>query len=316
MSKTIEVHRHFNLVEMQQDDPSVKAWLGEAFKPIGPYFEPGGKAVGTGLSFKEQNILMPEQLGIESTDKDFRRAVTDFFHNILTNVPKDGLKLEVGLEDDKAELSKDNMPINVREYIIFRHLLKHPQVAPDRPTAEREIMRRFYLVDPHKVAASVNAINKTEDEALGLYFKHKDNPIKVDQILTMMGINARDMKRDQKVVKLKQLASKDPKLNSTEQAELFKNFIETCNDVNLETKYLVEELIAIKYLKRIGTSVLIDESNESLGDNMDEVIHFLNNPKNSKTLNVLKAQYQFKVKKGKDFEVPKAQEVKETEKTE
>lgn len=317
MSKTIEIHRHFNLVEMQQEDPSVKAWLGEAFKPIGPYWEPGGKSVGTGLSFKEQAILMPAQLGVEKSDKDFRKAVTDYFHNILTNVPKDGLKLEVGLEDPSKELSEDNMPLNIREYIIYRHLLNHPQVALDKATAEKQIVKRFYIIDPNKVTASINEINRTEDDALGLYFKHKENPIKVDQILTMMGVNIKNMKREQKIVKFKELATKPADLNINDQAEHFRNFISICNDPDLETKYLVQELIGAKYLKQIGTAVLIDESKESLGDTMEEVILFLNNPKNSKTLNMLKAQYQFKVKKSKDLEVPKVQETtKETEKTE
>jgi len=311
MSKIIEVHRHFNLVEMQQEDPSVKAWLGEAFKPIGPYFEPGGKAVGSGLDFKEQALLLPQQLGIEKGDKDFRRAVTNFYHELLTNVPKDGLKLEVGLEDDKKPLAEDNMPLNIREYIIYRHLIKHPHVALDKATAEKEIIKRFYIIDPNKVTASINQINKTEDEALGLYFKHKDNPLKVDQILTMMGVTIKNMKREQKVLKLKELASKTAGLSPQDQAEQFAAFITTCNDPDLETKFLIQELIGATYLKQIGTAILINESKESLGENMEEAVHFLQNPKNSKTLNVLKAEYQFKVKKGKDYEVPKVAEVKE-----
>ena len=311
MSKIIEVYRHFNLVEMSQEDPSVKAWLGEAFKPIGPYFEPGGKSVATGLTFEEQRIIMPTILGIEHDDKSFRTAVQTYFHELLTNIPKDGLKLEVGLLDDTKPLDKDNLPLVPRDYIIYRHLLKHPHVATDKADAERNIVKRFFTVDPSKVAARDMVINNIEDKAWGLYFKYKDDSLKVDQVLTMMGIKITDLKKDQKIIKLKEFASRNPELSPKDQEAVFRNFISVCEDPDLSTKFLVQELIGAKYLKKVGTAILIAESNESLGDDIEEVVHFLNNAKNSKTLNVLKAQYQFKVKKSKDFEVPKVEEVQE-----
>lgn len=315
MNKTIEVHRHFNLVEMQQEDPSVKAWLGEAFRPIGPYFETNGRATATGLSFAEQAVLMPVVLGIEKQDKDFRRAVTKYYDEILTNVPKDGLKLNISLENDSKPLSEDNLPIALKDYIIYRHLIGHRDVAKDKTEAQTLPYKRFYVVDPNKVAAESVKINDLEDKAMTLYFRFKDDTIKVDQILTMMGISVKNMKKEQKTLELKKFTTKKPGTPEHVQTELFKRFIDVCEDTDLEYKFLVEELVGAQVLERIGTNILFKESGERLGDDMKEAVLFLKNAKNSKTLNMLKANYQMKVKKGV-FESPMITQEKETQQAE
>lgn len=304
MSKQIELHRHFNMVEMQQEDPSVKAWLGESYRPVGPYFEAGGKSVATGIDMSEQKVLMPDVLGIETTDRDYRKKVQDFFHELITNIPKDGLKLEVGLEDDTKPVSVDNLPLRVRDYIVYRHALNHPHVGRDKADAERNPTKRFYILDQNKVAGEAIKINSLEDRASGLYFKYKDDLVKTHQILTMMGINIRSMTKDEQTLRLKEFTRKDPKLNEVEQTERFKRFIEVCEDPHLEMKYLIEEMIGAQYLNRVGMNILHTETGKLIGASMQETVLFYQNPKNSRELNLLRAEYSTKVKKG-DAYLPK-----------
>ena len=296
MSKTIEFYRHFNRLELSQDDPEVKAWFGQSFRAIGPYYD--GKVTATGLSFKEQRFLLPELLGVEETDKDFRKSVNNFYDSLITKIGKDGLKLEVGLEDDNLPLSETNLPINVKDYVIYRHACKHPDVAENKESAEKSVTKKFYMVNPEAVSADVIKTNDLEDEAMGLYFKYKDDTIKVDQILTIMGKNIKSLKKEEKVVELKRLSVKNPNINEFEQKETLERFIKVCNDKDLESRFLIQELIGAQYLEKVGTAILIRESGEKLGDSMKEAIQFINNPKNSRTLNILKAQYGFKVKQG------------------
>lgn len=301
--KTIKIKRHFNLVEMQQEDPSVKAWLGESYRPIGPYYEPGGKSTATGLSFEEQRIIMPEVLGIEKTDKDFRKAVIKFFDELLTNVPKEGLELKISLQNDDLPLSETNLPIEVRDYIVYRHLLKHPHVGVDKADAERNITRRFYIEDPNKAFGEALKINKLEDQAVTVYFKYKDDDIRVDQILTMMGVNIRNLKKDDKILKLRDFTKTNPKFNENEQKEYFNRFIAVCEDKDLAIKYLIEELIGAQYLQRIGESILVKETGERIGDSMEEAVLYVTNAKHTRFLNQLKAQYHLKIRKGV-FDLP------------
>lgn len=312
MSKKIEIHRHYNLVEMSQEDPAVKAWLGEAYKPLGPYFK--GKITGTGLSsFEEQRLLLPDFLGIESNDRNFRAEVMRHYDNLLVRIPKEGLTLEIGLEKDNSKPpSLDNQPISLRDYLIYRWAVEHPDVALTKDEAQRSYSKKFFILDPNQVNAQALSVNSLEDKAYELYMRFKDDSIKVDQILTMLGRNITNLKKD-KILVLKQYASKNAKLDPTQQAEAFKKFIDVCEDKDLEMKFWIEEGIAIQYLKRVGNNIVYNETSIPVGVNMSDAVLYFKNPKNSRELNLLKMQYQQKAKKGDAYLSKEAQEAKTKE---
>lgn len=298
-TKTIEVHRYFNLVDMAQEDPEVKAWLGQSYRAIGPYFK--DKATATGLSFAEQRMLLPELIGIEDTDKDFRKAVNKFFDEILTPVPKDGLKLNISLENDDQPLSNENKPIHPLDYIRYRHLIGHPDVGKDKNDAERNYIKRYYLVNPEGVSKDAVAINDLEDNAFVVYSKYKDDPIKVDQILTILGTKIKTLKHDEKVLLLKEYAKKQSKYNEHEQKAAFEKFVKTAEDKDLEYKYLIEEMIGAQFLQRVGNNIIYKESGEQIGESLQDAVLYFKNAKNSRALNLLKAEYRVKVKKGDSY---------------
>lgn len=314
--KIIEVHRYFNLVEMQQEDPEVKAWLGQSYRGIGPYFDRNTKATATGLDFTEQKLLLPEHLGIEETDKDFRKSVIRFYDEFVTAVPKDGLKLNISLEDDSQPLSKGNMPVSIKDYITWRHIRNHNDVAKDKAEAERYYGKRYYIFDPEGVSQEATKLNELEDKAMEIYMRFKDDVIKTDQILTMLGTNITGMKNAQKVLKLKEYSQKNHKLNDVEQRESFNRFIKTATDKELEFKYLIREMIGAQYLYQVGTNILKTESGEQIGVNMDDAVLFYKNPKNSRELNLLKAEYNHKVKKGAAYLPKEAQDKASSKETE
>jgi len=302
IGKLIEIHRHFNLVEMSQDDPEVKAWLGGSYRGIGPYYK--DKTTATGLSFTEQKLLLPEYLGIEPTDKDFRTRVNRFYDEIVTSVPKEGLVLQIGLQDDEKELSDTNMPLNIADFVRYRHLVGHRDVAGSKVEAEKTYGKRFYIHDPEKAIKGAVNINDLEDKATTLYMKFKDDVIKTDQILTMMGINIRLMTGQEKVLKLKAASQKNAKLSTLEQEDAFKRFISIATDQDIEYKYLITEMIGSQYLTRSNNYILYAESGTKIGDNMQEAVLYFKNPKHSRELNLLKAEYLTKIKKG-DAYLPK-----------
>lgn len=302
--KVLEIYRHFNLSELTQEDPEVKAWLGQSYRAIGPYYEHNGKAPASGLSFEEQKVLLPEILGIEPEDKDFRRAVIQFYHELVTSIPKEGKKLQVSLTNDNEPLSKNNMPINVKDYVTMRHIIGHPEVAKTKEEAERVYFKKYFILDPDGVTKNAVKINELEDKSMVLYMKHKDDMIKTDQILTMMGVNIKGMKAEDKLLKLKGFAQKNVNMNEHEQKDAFNKFISVCEDKDLEYKYLIQEMIGAQYLQRVGNNIVYAESGIKIGDNMDDAVLYFRNPKNSRELNLLKAQYSLKVKKS-DAYLPK-----------
>jgi len=310
--KSIEIHRQFNMLALAQNDPEVKEWYGQSFRAIGPYYEAGLRTVGTGLSFEEQKILMPALLGIEAEDKDFRRVVTNFYHEINTRVPKDGLKLQISLENDALPLSTNNMPINIKDYVIYKHLLGHPEVAPDEASAQRLYNKKFYIHDPDGVSTIAVSISDLEDKATVVYMKYKDDAIKLDQILTILGINIKGMKPEAKLLAFKEFSKINPKYNDFEQKGAFERFITIAEDRDLEYKYLIQEMIGAQYLKKVGTAIHLSESGEVIGQDMEAAVMYYKNPKNSRELNLLRAQYLTKVKKNESYlpKEPKANDLK------
>ena len=310
MAKTIEVHRHFNLVEMQQEDPGVKAWLGQSYRGIGPYFDAATKSTATGLTFEEQKILLPHYLGIEATDKDFRKTVVRFYDELVTSVPKDGITLNIGLEDPTKPLSDDNLPVNIKDFITWRHIRGHRDVAHTLDEAKREWGKRYYIHDPDGVSVETTKLNDLEDRAIALYMRFKDDIIRTDQILTMLGVSIKGLKTNQKVLALKKKASNDPKLSDTEQRAAFERFISTVEDRDLEYKYLIQEMIGAQYLTRVGNNILYAESGEQIGVSLEDAVLYFRNPMHSRELNLLRAEYQTKVKKGIEY-LPKENPVVE-----
>lgn len=295
--KFIEVKRFYGLIEEAQSDPDTTAWLGESYKGIGPYFV--NKAIATGLTPDEQKILLPVQYGIESTDKEFRKVVEEKYNEFVTAVPKNGVKLNISLPDNTAPVSAENFPIVLKDYLAYRHIIGSSDVASDLNEAKRNPLKKFYIVDPEKASGEAININKLEDDALSLYFKHKDDIIKVDMILTLMNVaNVYSMKKEDKQIKFKSFAMKQQNLNEYQQKEAYIRFKDVCVDKDLEMKYLIRSLIGAQVLERIGEAVLLKETGEKLGDSLREAVLFLNNTKNTRISNKLRAEYNVKVRQG------------------
>jgi hypothetical protein len=288
---------------MSHTDPEVLDWFNQAFKAISPYWK--GKVVGTGLTYQEQRLLMTYLHGVEANERDFRSKTELFFHEILTKVPPQGLKLEIGLsQDNDAPLTEENFPINVQHYVIYRHAIGHPNVAPSKDEAYRSPIKYFYIVDPDKVDDTGLRLNDLEDKAISCYFKYKDDEIKVDQILTMLGVNIKKMSPADKILKFKLFSKKGEGKNDVEQQLEFQRFIDICEDQDLMLKYLIQEMIGAQVLERAGTTILVKESGEILGHTGKEAVTFLKNPKNSRVYNILKAHYETVVKRGNKLPDP------------
>lgn len=295
--KFIEIKRYYGLIEEAQSDESVQTWLGESYRAIGPYFQ--NKAVATGLSFEEQKMLLPEYFGIEASDRDFRKKVEEKYHEFTTAVPKGGVKLNIGLADNEKPLSVDNKPELLKDYLSYRHLVGNQEVAMDEMEAKRNPLKKFYIVDPEKVSDSAISNSKLEDKALELYFNNKDNELKANQILTLMGASkVYDMKPEEKKIKLKSYAVKQAGMNEYQQKEVYKKFIDVCEDKDLEVKFLIQELVGAQVLEKVGSNILLKETGEKLGDNVKDAVLFLKNAKNTRMLNKLHAEYNTKIRKG------------------
>jgi len=289
-SKVIFIRRKFSFIEEANADPAVKDYFDMSFKAIGSQFKVFGKIYESGLTAKEEEILMPEIIGFFPVDrKDYRSAVQDFYKNMNTKVPSGGLKLQIGLQGN-GELATDNPPLNIDHYLRYRHALAHVQVGKNLDEAEKYQHVLFYIDDPEINTKHATKVSKTEDSARMLYFKIIEDQQTIEMVLTLMGIDTKGMNLEDRILKLKSLATIKSKLGNAENVRNLDKFVRIANDKNLAAKYEIERMVAVGILDRMRTAIVASETGDPIGDDMKDAVHWFKDKSNSKEVNVFRAR--------------------------
>jgi hypothetical protein len=285
-SRIITVYRKDSFISQAQET-SAPEFLANSKKSIGSYWVSNtSKAVASGLTFAEQKLLLPSLVDCEAEDRNFRSAVTKFYENIKTTIPYGkGKDLEIGLEkDNNLPLANDNQPLELHDYIAYRHLLGHPQVAKSKDDAGGLLLKEFYIFDPQAVEDKRIDLNKSTDDALELYLKLKEQPEKINMVLTMMNVDPRvynDKKNaaQLKTEKLKELVQTDPH-----------NFVKVLGDPHLEDVYWIKTLLNTKILSYMGDMIVDTETKATIGHSMKEAIGWMRNPEFSESVVIYRAR--------------------------
>lgn len=290
-SKIVEIHRKQTFIGDANADSDVQDYLALSFRAIGSYFREVGKVYETGLTRVEENIVMPELLGGISPGDDkneFRRQVQTFFKEINTKIPPEGLKLQIGLEND-GELSEDNPPLKPLDYVKYRHAIKHPQVALTKDDADRYQHILFYVVDKAAQLDSKTKLQDYEDKAQIEYLKINKDYAKVEMVLTLLGVNTKNLTENDMVIQLKALASIDDEQSDSINTERLQRFVAIVNDRELIAKYDIMEMVRAGILERVKSKILLKETGEIIGENLKEAVIWLQDKANSKLVNSLYA---------------------------
>jgi len=282
----------------------VKDFMTSAIQEIGSYFEGGGSTrIGSGLTITEEKILLPEHIGISSEDKEYFKERNKFYVNFYTKVPADGIKLEIGLTQDnnkpihvdKTDPEKSNLPINLLEYLRYKHALSHPWVAKSELAGKGNQIQKFFVDDPVTASQGKSDTTAMKDEALTFYLQVKSNPEKVNSLLTLLGVDYRDVVGQTPEQTTQLRVDKLRGLVDTRA----KDFNDLNKDKNFDVKYKVQMMINTEVLKKVGAKYLITENGESLG-NYEELVEFLKDTTtNSDVIGVLNAKLQEAMKGNK-----------------
>ena len=311
--KEVYLRKKVTFGEDAMQDPAVQSYFGMGKHTLGSYYKDFGRVIGSGLTQDELKELIPFLTGIypEDDKREFNSTMRTYFSNLSTTIPQEGKKLQIGLENpelplvywenDKGEISKTakagfkrvlNMPIKIDDYVRYRHALGHPLCAKNLDTAQKYWHIKYYIDDPQATTDLAVEINDLEDEAQLIYHNTKKNDVKVTQILTLLGVRTKGLQEREKVLVLKEKATANEDAPEVIRKKELETFLKIAKDKKLAQKYEVEELIRTKILERHGTRILITESGEEIGVDMEDAVGWLLSPENSKERNVLKVKYQ------------------------
>jgi hypothetical protein len=246
--------------------------------------------VGSGLDFTEEALLLPNIIDYQENDRKFREAVRNYYSNLITRIPFLGGKdLEIGLrKSNKEELSADNMPLNIDDYIRYRHALTHPEVAETREKARGNQLKKFYIYD--SVTAREIGLKETEesDKAMAIYLEIKSNKEKVDMLLTLLGEDPRSY----------ETVGERTKALRVKAETQSKDFLTNYTIDNFELRYTIQSLINTNVFIKTSTGQIVEAQEKKLiGNSMNEAITEVQKEEYSNLMVLWKQKMQEALKK-------------------
>ena len=286
-SRKITIYRTGSFLSRSQG-AGVDDFFSASKQSIGSYFESGNsQRVGSGMTPEEEALIMPDILHIDTADREFRKKVGEFFTDLTTSVPHGtGVTLEVGLKkNNDSSVAKDNMPINLMDYVRYKHAVGHPWVGSSKEEASGDQTITFYIFDKSALQGKATNKRKDVDAAMQIYLKVKEDIRIVDQLLTLLGIDPRVFlgpnAGELKVEALRDKVEADPK-----------KFAEVYGEGELEVRYDITSMINTGVLKQLGTRIIDVETDKLIGNSIEEVVYWYKDEDNSQQVIVLKARLQ------------------------
>ena len=191
---------------------------------------------------------------------------------------KDGIKRRVNaLNTLESEKYKFGHPVNLEQYIIYRHCLLYRDVAKDTAIVNSDPSIRFYIKDENKEAEKQKKLIEYRMQAMRNFIELNASPSKRNAVYIAVFAS-----RNENVSEalIKSDAEKNSYLMDYVNTHPYK-FNKMISDKNITTRAFIETLIVRGELVRSEFNQQISTADGTLiGSNMNGAIAFFNNPDN------------------------------------
>lgn len=237
---------------------------------IGSYLTKTG-AVGTGLSFEETKKVMPGVIAMEPSDPKFRSEVDKYFNNMMIPIPYEGRELDLTTDEDGT-------PVNIVDWLRYKFVLGHPQVAKDKKEAEVSQTKIYYLEDD-EANSEAQSENILLEAKAGIEFaKIIEDKVKFDWVIRELCSRYPEIGPISKI--LSYTSDKKIIILNVAMKKNFKTFLDIINDEDLKYKAEIASFVDAKIVDKVGNEYIY--GSDPLGV-LDHFIAFLKNPNNSET---------------------------------
>jgi len=224
-----------------------------------------------GLNPEEEKKYLGTLLDVGPEDKEWGRHTRRFWAELRIPVGFAGMELEIGM-DEKGE------PIKLMDYIKYRFAKAHALVADSEEEMMRSARKSFYIMNPTAESARKNANIQVSKQADRAFIKACDDHQRMKNLLRVLSTVKVDSLTPQTVENL---------LYDIKQGNPGK-FLKAATDENLDMKAEIASFVEAGILQKIGNAYI--HIDETLGENEDETIIYLKNPKRSGLLNILRTK--------------------------
>lgn len=264
---------------MSHKDEFVQSLLADARQFIGSYFKKGTTIPDSGLESEVVKELLPPVIGKSDTHPDFWKEVNEFYDNLETEIPAEGLLLNVALMDNSQPVSKSNPPENIMDFIRYNAIKGSPIVAATKTEGDCNSLKRYYIVNEHDEEEEIERKLQLEQQAEEIFYKIKDDESKITEVLNLLGIDTRGLSKIVKIQRIKDEFKKKPVA-----------FIKASNDKLAQKKHFIRKCIRAGILEELKMTIVYKEQGETIGETLEAAAIFLNDKANSALLKTLEAK--------------------------
>ncbi len=252
-----------------------------------------GEDVLRGLTFEEEDLFLPEILGLSKSDNNFAKMKKEYWAGLSKPVPEgEGLKLDISMSYATEALAEDDktgtkgIPTKISDYILYRYCLVWSKVAKTSDLADASPKIRFYIhSDVEEKAKKRNELSD-RTKAMHTFLEIKNDESKMKAMIIVLGRDQADIKP------LSETDKEDYELIL--DSLMLRNpvkFVATANDTLLLQKAYVERCILKGILRRLpNTDTIITENNAVIGNTTNEAIAYLTSEKGISTKQELDAK--------------------------
>lgn len=212
---------------------------------------------------KEEQIESKYKLANKSNSKDLRAAL------------KEKIALLNELESSKH---KFGYPLNLEDYILYRHCLLYNDIAKDTALINSDASIRFYFKDNNKEAELKKKLRTEINNAKANYVNVVSDPDMFDAVyIQYCVISGRPIVSSM----LEDRITKENQLDRFSIEDPIK-FNKICRDNDIKLKALIETLIARgEFIRAQHNQNILTPEGDFIGANMNEAVAWFKNPENS-----------------------------------
>lgn len=293
-SKIVEIKRtNHNVPVYEEGNAEIESWLSLSICAINVRHESRTNPTPyTGLSKQDLMVLLPLLTDFDETQNqfsEFNKQKRMFYNRLIAYIPFGGLKLEIGLTvNDEAEVSNENLPINLMDYIKWKSLFeKDPRIANDKDLGVSHSQFIGYILDKDKTENKEVQFEQMKDDAMIHYLTIKDTLKEVRKYVILMEEVA--LASDEKdVAILRVRLKKSIEVNP-------KKFYNIFTDKNSDYYYTIQQLINYGVLEvRPGGGYYDKESTTRIADSKELMLKYVKDEANKEVMTQLKRRYNEK----------------------